>query len=125
MLAGNVRPTQGELDAHYVAHFQTTGERLTAPQLLAAFEKRYKDEGLTVAAKPRPGAKPAKPAPAATSRTISSRAQEDVGDAHTMNEDKAPRSIDDIRAEGRQKAIDDWNAKQAARAASGGGGRRP
>ena len=104
-LVAAVRPTQGELDAHFVSHFQTTGERLTAPQLLAAFEKRYKDEGLTVTPKPKPGAKPAKPAPAATSRTMSSRAQEDVGDTHVITENKTPRSMDDIRSEGRAKAI--------------------
>ena len=123
-LVAAVRPIQGELDAHFVSHFQSTGERLTASQLLAAFEKRYKDEGLIVVPKPRPGAKPTKPAPAAISRTISSRAQEDVGDTHITTENKTPRSMDDIRSEGRQKAIDDWNAKQAARAATGGGRRR-
>ena len=113
-LVAAVRPTHAELNEHIVSHFQTTGERLTPAQLLGAFEARYKEQGLTVAPKPKPGQKPPAKPVAATSKTINSRAQADAGDTVVPVVDK-PKTPSEIRAEGRAKAIAMREAKHAAR----------
>jgi hypothetical protein len=113
-LVAAVRPTHAELDAHFVQHYQTTGERLTAPQLLAAFEARYKQQGLAVVPKPKPGQKPAPKPVAATSKTINGRAQSDAGETVVPQVDR-PLTPYEIREAGKAKALAALAAKHAAR----------
>jgi hypothetical protein len=113
-LVAAVRPLQAELDQHVQDHYRKTGERLNPAQLLGAFEERYRAAGITVASK-APTRTPAKAPPAATTRTIGSRANEDGGSAATA----APvsgRSMDEVRAEGKRKALAAIEERRAQRA---------
>ena len=114
-LVAAVRPTHAEIDTHIIDHYKRTGESLTAVQVLGAFETRYKEQGLTVTPRPKPGQKPPTPATAATTRTIGARATSDGGEILPPAEPKKNRTAQEIREEGKAKALAFLESKRAAR----------
>ena len=109
-----IRPTMGELDAAFVAHHRATGERLTQAQLLGAFERAYEARGIVVAPKV-PKVAP-RPAGASATRTITVAVKADAGTLVAPSPDDKPRSLTQLRAEGRAAAVAAVEAKNRQQA---------